>query len=156
MRTLIGLSLLLGACGGAQNTAPQAVEAPADEQTKTEVALVHNIRTETVEYSSGATKLKGYFAWDAAQEGLRPGVIVVHEWWGHNDYVQARARKLAEEGYTAFAIDMYGDGKTADHPKDAMAFMQEALSDIPAAKARFEAGIEQLKNHPTTDPEKMA
>ncbi len=64
--------------------------------------------------------LTGYLAYDDAIEEKRPGIIVVHEWQGHNDYARMRARMLAELGYVALAIDMYGEGKVAGHPDDAM------------------------------------
>ena len=70
--------------------------------------------------------LKGYFAFDAAV-GERPGVLVVHEWWGHNEYARRRARMLAELGYAALAVDMSGDGKTAAHPEDAGKFSGELM-----------------------------
>ncbi|MCB1077463.1 MAG: dienelactone hydrolase family protein, partial [Verrucomicrobiae bacterium] len=72
-----------------------------------------------VNYSAEGTALKGYLAYDGAKKGKRPGVLVVHEWWGHNAYARKRAEMLAELGYVALAVDMFGDGKTADHPKDA-------------------------------------
>lgn len=109
------------------------------------------IRTEEVSYSAGDVNLKGYVAWDDAVEGERPGVLVVHEWWGHNDYPRRRAEMLAELGYTGFALDMYGDGRTAAHPEDAQAFMQEVVGNLETGRARFNAALEQLKSHPTVD-----
>ena len=84
--------------------------------------------------------------------------------WGHrgprmvglNDYAKRRARDLAELGYSALAIDMYGEGKHTEHPQDAMAFMQAATRDADAAKARFLAGLELLKRQPQTDPSQIA
>jgi len=122
----------------------------------TDTAAKPDIKGEEVTYQAGDTTLKGYLAWDASKTGPRPGVIVVHEWWGHNDYVRRRARMLAEEGYTALALDMYGNGKQAGHPEDAKKFMMEATSNADVAKARFLAGYELLKNHPSTDPSKIA
>jgi len=112
------------------------------------------IQTEEVTYSGGGVEMKGYLAWDADQDSPRPGIIVVHEWWGNNEYAHRRARMLAELGYTALAIDMYGDGKTADHPDNAAAFMNEVLQNMDAMRARFEAGLELLKKQPTVDPDK--
>ena len=113
-----------------------------------------DIRGEGVIYEAGDTKLKGYIAWDASKTEPRPGIIVVHEWWGHNEYVRKRARMLAKEGYTALALDMYGDGKHATHPDDAKKFMMESLSNAEAANARFEAALELLKAHASTDATK--
>lgn len=115
------------------------------------------IQTQEIPYTSAdGTKLMGYYAYDDAVKGPRPGVVVVHEWWGLNDYSKRRARDLAGLGYSALAIDMYGDGKNTEHPEDAMAFMQAALKDGKAASARFQAGLDLLKKQPHTDPDKIA
>ena len=97
-----------------------------------------------VQYSSGGTTLKGYFAHDASLSGKRPGVLVVHEWWGHNEYARRRARMLAELGYAALAVDMFGDGKTAAHPEDAGKFSGELMKNAEVTKGRFLAGLEYL------------
>ncbi len=109
-----------------------------------------------VTYSAGGVEMKGYLAHDDAVEGKRPGILVVHEWWGHNEYARKRARQLAEMGYTALAVDMYGDGRQADHPENAQKFAMAVMSDLDAASARFDAAMEVLKKHPATDPEKIA
>src|ERR1043166_5301793 len=75
------------------------------------------IKTETVEYKDGATTLKGFLAYDDAVAEKRPGVVVVPEWWGLNDYVKNRAKQLAGLGYVAFAADIYGDGFVTNDPK---------------------------------------
>ena len=118
--------------------------------------LKASIKTEEVSYSEGGTTLKGFLAWDDAISGKRPGVLVVHEWWGLNDYARSRAKQLAELGYTALAVDMYGDGKVADHPKDAGAFAASVMKDPQVALARFRAALKALKEQPTVDPEKIA
>ncbi len=105
---------------------------------------------EEVEYDVDGVKLTGYLAYDDAIQGERPGVLVVHEWWGHNDYVRHRADMLAEMGYTALALDMYGDGKAASHPEDAKKFMMEVFSNMDAGTRRFVAAREILENHPTS------
>lgn len=114
------------------------------------------VQGEVVEYSDGATVMKGYLAYDDAVKGKRPGVLVVHEWWGHNDHARNSARKLAELGYTALAVDMYGDGKTADHPKSAGAFAGEVNKNMAVAEARFRAAMKMLHAHASTDPGKTA
>jgi dienelactone hydrolase len=115
-----------------------------------------SIKTQEITYSEGGTTFKGFLAWDDAISGKRPGVLVVHEWWGLNDYVRGRAKQLAELGYTALAADMYGDGKVADHPKDAGAFSSAVMKDPQVALARFRAALEALKSQPTVDPDKIA
>lgn len=109
-----------------------------------------------VEYQAGDTPLKGYIAWDDAIQGQRPGVLVVHEWWGLNDYARKRARMLAELGYTAMAVDMYGNGKQAMHPEDAAKFAAEAKKNMSVAKARFDAAKRLLQQQPTVDPQHIA
>lgn len=115
-----------------------------------------SIRGEEVTYSSDTTNLKGYIAYDQNLEGARPGVIIVHEWWGHNQYVRERADMLAELGYTALALDMYGDGILAEHPEDAGKFSGMIMNNLDLGMARFDAAVDQLKAHPTVDPEKIA
>ncbi|MCF6780690.1 dienelactone hydrolase family protein [Stutzerimonas stutzeri] len=123
----------------------------------TSLAAHAEIQTQEIPYTAAdGTKMVGYYAYDDAVEGPRPGVVVVHEWWGLNDYAKQRARNLAELGYSALAIDMYGEGKNTDHPKDAMSFMQAATADADAAKARFNAGLDLLKQQQQTDAAKLA
>jgi dienelactone hydrolase len=116
----------------------------------------HDIRTEEVHYTAGGASLTGYVAWDASLQGKRPGVLVVHEWWGHNDYVRERARMLAELGYTALALDMYGDGKQAAHPDDAGKFAKEVMDHMDIGVQRFKAALDLLKQQPSTDPAHIA
>jgi len=111
---------------------------------------------EEVSYEVDGVTLTGYLAYDDAVEGERPGVLVVHEWWGHNDYVRRRAEMLAGLGYTAFALDMYGDGKSTTHPDDANKFMTEVFSNMEAGTKRFVAARDILESHPTTDAGKTA
>ncbi len=109
-----------------------------------------------VEYKQGDTVLKGYLAYDDAIDGKRPGILVVHEWWGHNEYARRRARMLAELGYTALAIDMYGEGKQASHPEDAGKFSRAVGGNLELAKARFMAAMEFVNKHSTVDNTRTA
>lgn len=136
-------AILIGCSGG-------------DEATEQQTAQQTDMMTEEVEYSAGGVTMNGFLAYDGSQEGQRPGVLVVHEWWGHNDYARERAKMLAELGYTALAVDMYGDGKQAAHPDDAMKFATEVMSNAEAARERFTTALELLKQHATTDPAKTA
>ncbi len=115
-----------------------------------------DIRTEEITYTAGGATCTGYLAWDASKTGRRPGVLVVHEWWGHNEYVRRRARMLAELGYTAFALDMYGDGKHATHPDDAGKFAKEVFANMAAGTERFVAARRVLAGHASTDPKHIA
>ncbi|MEY4576990.1 MAG: hypothetical protein RL701_1693 [Pseudomonadota bacterium] len=119
--------------------------------------LVHaEIKTEEVEYRQGETPLQGFVAWDTAITGKRPGVLIVHEWWGHNQHARNQAIRLAKAGYIAFAVDMYGKGKVATHPADAKTFMAEATADFPREKARFDAAVALFKKRPELDASKLA
>lgn len=109
-----------------------------------------------VEYRSGDTIFKGYLAENPQLKGKRPAVLVVHEWWGHNQYARNRARMLAEMGYTALAVDMYGDGKTASHPDDAGKFAGEVMKNKPLGEARFNAAVEFIKKQRSVDPARIA
>jgi dienelactone hydrolase len=104
---------------------------------------------EEVDYRHGDTRMKGYLVYDDGSEQRRPGILVVHEWWGHNAYARSRAKQLAALGYTALAVDMYGDGKQADHPKDAGRFAGEVKKNMGTASARFKAAMELLQGHGT-------
>jgi dienelactone hydrolase len=102
------------------------------------------VQSKTVEYMDGDTKLTGYLYWDDAIEGPRPGVLVIHEWWGLNDYPKKRAHMLAELGFVAFAADMYGDGRVTNKPDQASAWMQEVTADVEGWRERALLGLEQL------------
>jgi dienelactone hydrolase len=122
------------------------------EKQKQEVGLVET----EVSYNSNGTVLKGFLVYDGDKEGKRPGILIVHEWWGHNEYARKRARMLAELGYTALALDMYGDGKQANHPDDAGKFAMEVFNNIPEAEARFQAAFDLLKKNEMTYENKIA
>jgi dienelactone hydrolase len=109
------------------------------------------IQTKEVTYKAGDTTLKGFVAWDDAIKGKTPGVLVAHEFWGLNDYARVRAKKIAQLGYTALALDMYGDGKWSAHPKEAGEMFQAVMGDAALRTARFNAALEALKQQPTVD-----
>jgi dienelactone hydrolase len=114
------------------------------------------VRGEEVSYQADGVTLKGYLAYDDAMKGKRPGVLVVHEWWGHNENARMRARMLAELGYTALAVDMYGDGKVADHPADAGKFAGMIRNNLPLMATRFNAARKLLAGHATVDGKRLA
>jgi dienelactone hydrolase len=114
-----------------------------------------DVKSKVVDYKQGSTPLQGFLAWDGAAKGKRPGILVVHEWWGLNQHARDSALRLAKEGYVAFALDMYGKGKVATHPKDAQAFMAEATKDPKAMDARFKAALAILEKDPHVDPTKI-
>jgi dienelactone hydrolase len=114
------------------------------------------VQGKEVSYHANGTTLKGYVAYDDAVQGKRPGILVIHEWWGHNEYARKRARMLAEQGYTALAVDMYGNGKQAHHPDDAQKFSSEVSKNEKLAKARFDAALKLIKKQKTVDAGNIA
>jgi len=120
------------------------------------ITVFAEVKGEGIDYTANGTTLKGYLAYDDAIKGQRPGILVVHEWWGHNEYARKRARMLAELGYVALAVDMYGDGKTAAHPKQAGEFAQALLNNMETAQNRFIAALELIKKQKSVDATKIA
>lgn len=115
-----------------------------------------DIKTREVEYRQGDTVLQGLVAWDDDWADKRPGVLVVHEWWGLNEYARRQARRLAEAGYVGFALDMFGNGRHTDHPQDAQAFASAVLKNPEVLQARFDAALAALKQDPHVDPDRIA
>jgi dienelactone hydrolase len=138
------LSLMVGCTNSNQNTEAEIVEP------------VVNVVGKELSYRSDTTEMKGYLAYDENDTTKRPGILVVHEWWGHDEYARTRAKMLAELGYVALAVDMYGDGQKADHPEDAMKFSGMVMGNMDASKARFEAAYAELVNNPNVDPNSIS
>lgn len=111
------------------------------------------VQTEAVDYSVDGAPHTGYVAYDDAIEGRRPGVLVVPEWWGVNDYVKTRARQLAEMGYVAFVADMYGQGKATASAEQAGQWSKAAK---PRLRELTRAALSELRALPRTDPERIA
>lgn len=114
------------------------------------------IKTEEISYRVGDNEFTGYLAYDDQISAARPGILIVHEWWGHVAYARKRAEMLAKLGYTAFALDMYGTGNVAKHPDTAKKFMQSVLDNMPEAEKRFTTALEILRKHTTVDKQKVA
>jgi dienelactone hydrolase len=121
-----------------------------------DMQVAGTIKGEEVTYQSENTSMKGYIAYNTDMEGKRPGVLVVHEWWGHNDYTRKRADMLAELGFVALAVDMYGNGKQAEHPDDAKKFSGMVMKNQQSAIARFKAAYQRLTEHPMTATDKIS
>ncbi|MEP7208164.1 MAG: dienelactone hydrolase family protein [Casimicrobiaceae bacterium] len=114
------------------------------------------IKEAPVTYKDGDTTMQGFIVYDDANATKRPGVIVVPEWWGITAHVRKEARNLAGQGYTAFVADMYGDGKTADNPKDAGALSGAVRKNPAEMQSRFMAARQALSKSPTVNPDKIA
>ena len=111
--------------------------------------------TQSVEYRHGKARLEGYLAYDDAVKGRRPGVLIVHEWWGLNDYARQRARQMAELGYVAFALDMYGKGLATDDSAKARQLSAQ-FKGKPLIRERAKAGLDVLAGHQLVDPKRIA
>jgi dienelactone hydrolase len=122
-----------------------AAVARSQEQTKTKM----------ISYQYGGVTFKGYLAWPETEE-KRPGVLVLHEWWGLNDYAKKRAEQLAGLGYVAFAADMYGEGKTTEHPKEAGQFATQVRSNVAVWQGRAKAALDVLVGLPQVDTTRVA
>lgn len=143
--TAFAMAVATGCAGGEPKS--KAEEKPAAAPV---------LDTREVSYTAGSTNLKGFVAWDSTVHTKRPGVLVVHEWWGHNEHAREQARRLARAGYVGLALDMYGDGKNTTHPDTAQMFMQAVVKDMPAMVARFQAALAQLKADPNVDTTRIA
>jgi dienelactone hydrolase len=120
------------------------------------VSAQAELKTSSIKYKHGDTILEGYLAYDDAIQGKRPGVVVVHEWWGLNSYAKMRTEQLAKLGYIAFAIDMYGEGMIAKDAKEAASLSGIYRSDRPLMRNRANAGLDVLRNHPLTGVKRIA
>jgi dienelactone hydrolase len=114
------------------------------------------LKEEKFTYTIDSLTMDGYVVFDENKKGKRPAVLVVHEWWGLNDYPMMRARELAKMGYFAFAVDMYGNGKRADNPTDAQNFATPFYMNPGMAKYRLDAALAKLKDFEQADISKVA
>lgn len=130
----------------------------ADEKTKTDSIETKEpvLKEETVSYTADGVTMNSFVVYDEAKEGARPAVIVVPEWWGLNDYSKSRAKQLAGLGYIAMAIDVYGNGKTADNPDSAKVYAMPFYSNPQMTKARFDAALAKLQSYTQTDKARVA
>jgi dienelactone hydrolase len=113
------------------------------------------VKETAVTYSDGEATMRGFVVYDDARKGKRPGVVIVHEWWGITRHIHDEARRLARQGYTAFIADMYGDGKTADTPDAAGALAGSVMKNPKTMESRFDAARAQLAKQPTVDPARI-
>jgi dienelactone hydrolase len=114
------------------------------------------IKEEAVSYGNDSAKLTGFVAYDSASVAKRPVVLVIHEWWGLNDYIKSRVRQLAALGYLAIAVDMYGDGKMGADPVEAGNLATPFYKNPALAKSRFDAALEKIKTYSQADTGKIA
>ncbi|MDQ6756712.1 MAG: dienelactone hydrolase family protein [Bacteroidota bacterium] len=115
-----------------------------------------SIKEDAVSYKIGDSNFKGYVVYDSNNKEKRPGILVVPEWWGLTDYPRMRAKKLAELGYIAMAVDMYGEGKTAPDPKVAQELATPFYKDPTLAKTRLDAAFNEFKKYSQLDTANVA
>ena len=144
---VVGLLFTMGACNNSSEN--------NSSKTGTEVKLPI-IKEEAISYQADTVNMNGFVAYDEATDQKRPIVLIVHEWWGLNDYAKTRARQLAKLGYLAMAIDMYGNGATADNPELAGKLAGPFYSDPQMAKKRFDAALAKIKTFAVADTNQVA
>lgn len=110
-----------------------------------------SVKEEPLNYKVGEQTMKSFVAFDESKQGPRPVVLVLPEWWGLTEYPRMRARMLAEMGYLAIAVDMYGDGKLANNPQEATQAATPFYSDPKMAKSRIDAAMAQVKGYSQAD-----
>jgi dienelactone hydrolase len=130
--------------------------ASTSNDKKDSTAATPQLKEENITYNDDNTTMKGYVVYNDSVQGKRPAVLVVHEWWGLNDYSKMRARELAQLGYVAMAVDMYGNGNTATDPQGAMKLAGPFYQNPQLTKARFEAALTKLKTYPQVDTSNIA
>ena len=145
-------AIFFAACNNNQST-PSSTSA---DSTIRETANAPGLKEENVTYTADNITMDGYMAYDTNKAGKRPAILVIHEWWGLNDYPKMRARKLAELGYFAMAIDLFGNGKIADNPADAGKLVGPFYQNPQMAKARFDAAMNELKTYSQADTNNIA
>lgn len=119
-------------------------------------AIGADLVTKTIAYHHEGVELHGFLAYTGDLKTRRPGILLVHEWWGLNDYVRGRAEQLARAGYVAFAVDMYGKGKVTDHTDEAAAWMKTVNSDVGLWRDRALSGLDVLSKQPGVDKDRIA
>lgn len=115
-----------------------------------------DVTSKKIEYKFDGVEFTGQLYYDAASKEKRPGVLVVHEWWGLDDYAKGRAEQLAKLGYVAFACDMYGAGKVAEHPKEAGEMAGTVRKNIDIWRGRAKESLKVLTDFEYTDATRIA
>jgi dienelactone hydrolase len=141
---------LLGACR------MNGSSVPADTTTTDTTTEIPSIKTADILYKADSLQCHGFIAYDENRKGKLPVVVVVHEWWGLTDYPKSRARQLAALGYFALDADMFGEGRVASTPAEAMAFTKPYYTNPALAKSRLDAAIEEAKTFPQADTSRIA
>lgn len=147
---VVATCMLLQACAGNKATGKASVAQTDSMQT------TMSIKEEAVSYTADGTTMNGFVAYNEAMQGIRPVVLVVPEWWGLTDYPRARSKQLAQLGYFAMAVDMYGDGKIAANPQEAQALATPFYQNPQLTKTRLDAALAKAKSFAQADSTQTA
>jgi dienelactone hydrolase len=150
---IVAIGLFISSCAGNKSTGGGSAQ--PDTNTPATTATV-NVKEEPVSYTADGVTLAGFIAYDENAQGRRPLVLVVPEWWGLTDYPRLRAKMLAQLGYVAMAVDMYGGGKVAANPQEAQELAIPFYQDPQLAKTRLEAALVKAKSLARVDTARSA
>lgn len=145
-----GFSIIFASCGNQSSN--NTSQAPSMDTAKS----TPSIKTEEVNYTSNGKQSNGFIAYDENRKGRLPIVVVIPEWWGVTDYIKSRAKQLAELGYFAIDADLFGDGKTAADPTEAMALTKPYYTNPELARPVVEAAMAKAATFPQADTSRIA
>jgi len=114
------------------------------------------VQFQKVEYKQGDTVCEGLLVYDDQFPGKRPGILVAHQWKGLTDYEKMRGEMLAQLGYVALCVDVYGKGVRADNPTDAAALAGKYKGDRKLLRARITAALEFLRSNERVNAKQIA
>jgi dienelactone hydrolase len=147
----LAMAGILSSCNESENKQEQKPEPNNENAMRAAV-----IKSENVDYSGDGVTMKGFVAYDEDTATPKSVVLILPEWWGIGDYTRERAKQLAALGYFAFAVDMYGNGKTAENPTDAGILATPFYTSATLAKSRFEAAMAKIKTYKMANMDKVA
>ncbi len=144
-------ALLISSCNNSE-------EKNTDKPATTEATNTNKVtmQTENVDYMGDGITMKGFIAYNDDTTVSKPVVLILPEWWGIGDYTRGRAKQLAALGYVAFAVDMYGEGKTAETPDEAGKLATPFYTSATLAKGRFDAAFAKIRTYKFADTNKVA
>lgn len=151
--TVLALTAGIFSCG---NDASKEAQNGDTTSAATTTDTTAQIKEEAVTIQADTVTMNSFVAYNASEQGRRPIVLVVHEWWGLNDYTRSRARQLARMGYFAMAVDLYGNGRVAANPQEAQAFATPFYQNPQMAKARIDAALAKARTYSQTDTAQTA
>jgi dienelactone hydrolase len=144
------LCIIFASCGNQSSN--NTSQAPTMDTAKS----TPSIKTEEVVYTSNGKQSNGFIAYDENRKEKLPIVVIIPEWWGVTDYVKSRAKQLAELGYFAIDADLFGDGKTAANPTEAMALTKPYYTSPELARPVVEAAIAKAATFSQADTSRVA